>query len=274
MEGSEAFLTQSVQGRSRPTHAPSLTYTDQRYGADWSDAHHHGQRLLCEFIGTFGFVFSLSGGAGAFHAYAKPPLSTGITVTLLTMVAAMWLVIAIYAFGDISAHFNPSMTFAFALRGDITWRRTFFYWGFQCAGAAAASLLARAFFGPSSGLASVHPQPGKNWQAVGFEVLLTGAFVLLVLVMARGPKLNGPFTPLAVAAYVLSFGTFGGLYEGAAFNPARAFGPALATGHLGDLWIYVLGAANGAAIAVGVDRYLRGPLHATDAAAAKASPTA
>ena len=183
-------MIQSIQDRSGPAHAPSLTYTDQRYGADWADGHRHGQRLLCEFIGTFGFVFSLSGGAGAFHAYAKPPLSSGITVALLTMVAAMWLVIAIYAFGDISAHFNPSMTFAFALRGDISWRRTLLYWISQCSGAATASFLARAFFGPSSGLASVHPQPGKNWQAVAFEVLLTGAFILLVLVMARGPKLN------------------------------------------------------------------------------------
>lgn len=265
-------MAQSVQDRSGPIPAPSLTYNDQRYSADWADGHHRGQRLLCEFIGTFGFVFSLSGGAGAFHAYAKPALSGGITVALLTMVAAMWLVIAIYAFGDISAHFNPSMTFAFALRGDITWTRTVSYWVSQCAGASAASLLARAFFGPSSGLASVHPQPGKEWQAVGFEVLLTASFVLLVLVMARGPKLNGPFTPLAVAAYVLSFGTFGGLYEGAAFNPARAFGPALALGRLGDLWIYVLGAAVGAAIAVCIDRYLRGPLHAVDAAGAQASP--
>lgn len=267
-------MAQDVQNRPELTHAPSLTYTDQRYSADWSDGHHHGQRLLCEFIGTFGFVFSLSGGAGAFYAYAKPPLSSGITVALLTMVAAMWLVIAIYAFGDISAHFNPSMTFAFALRGDISWRRTLLYWVSQCAGASAASLLARAFFGPSSGLGSVHPQPGKNWQAVGFEVLLTGSFVLLVLVMARGPKLNGPFTPLAVAAYVLSFGTFGGLYEGAAFNPARAFGPALALGRLGDLWIYVLGAALGASIAVGIDRYLRGPLRKANAAAAELSPIA
>ncbi len=271
--GLEDGLAQRDQDRSGPTQPPSLTYTDQRYSADWADRKHHGKRLVCEFIGTFGFVFSLSGGAGAFHAFAKPPLSTGITVTLLTMVASMWLVIAIYAFGDISAHFNPSMTFAFALRGDITWRRTLLYWLFQCAGAAAGSFLARAFFGPSSGLASVHPQPGKNWQAVGFEVLLTASFVLMVLVMARGPKLNGPFTPLAVAAYVLSFATFGGLYEGAAFNPARAFGPALAIGHLGDLWIYILGAAGGATIAVGIDRYLRGPLHKPDQAAG-AAPSA
>ena len=243
------------------------------YRADWSDSRHHFRRLASEFVGTFGFVFALSGGAAIFHAFAKPPLSSGVTVALLTAVAAMWLVIAIYALGDLSAHFNPAMTFAFALRGDMSWPRTLLYWLFQCAGAGAASLLARAFFGANSGLASVHPQPGKIWQAVGFEVLLTACFVLMVLAMARGPKLNGPFTPLAVAAYVLSFGTMGGLYEGAAFNPARAFGPDLAIGDLSDLWIYVLGAAIGAALAVALDHYFRGSANLAEAAAAESEPT-
>lgn len=250
-----------------------LHSSKSRYRADWADKKHHFRRLASEFVGTFGFVFSLSGGAAIFHAFAKPPLSSGITVALLTMVAAMWLVIAIYALGDLSAHFNPAMTFAFALRGDISWRRTFFYWISQCTGAGAASLLARALFGVSSGLASVHPQPGRAWQAVGFEVLLTACFVFLVLAMARGPKLNGPFTPLAVAAYVLSFGTVGGLYEGAAFNPARAFGPDLAIGRLDDLWIYVLGAALGAALAVVLDHYFRGSADLAEAAAAESEPT-
>ena len=276
-------MTQKVQssGMQNGSDVPRIPFgpdPDPRsprfaYRAEWTDGRHHFRRLACEFVGTFGFVFSLSGGAAIFHAYAKPPLSTGITVVILTMVAAMWLVIAIYAFGDISAHFNPAMSFAFALRGDMRWSHAFFYWISQCAGGAAASLLARAYFGASSGLASVHPQPGQPWHAVGFEVLLTACFVLLVLAMARGPKLNGPFTPLAVGAYVLSFGTVGGLYEGAAFNPARAFGPDLAIGRLGDLWIYVLGAGIGSALAVAMDRYFRGPLHVAEPSADRSECT-
>ena len=243
------------------------------YSADWSDSRHHYRRFASEFIGTFGFVFSLSGGSSIFHAYAKPPMSGGMTVALLTMVAALWLVIAIYALGDLSAHFNPAMSFAFALRGDMSWKRASLYWIVQCAAGGAASLLARAFFGVESGLAAVHPQPGQVWPAVGFEVLLTASFVLLVLAMTRGPKLNGPFTPLAVGAYVLSFGTVGGLYEGAAFNPARAFGPDLALGTFGDLWAYVLGAAIGASLAVLLDNYLRGSANLDEARAAESRPT-
>ncbi len=257
-----------------PTRAPLYLELDARssafgYRADWADERHHFRRLVSEFVGTFGFVFALSGGAAILHAYAKPPLSSGIAVVILTLVAATWLVFAIYALGDLSAHFNPAMTFAFALRGDMSWRRTFLYWLVQCAGAASASLLARLFFGASSGLASVHPQPGQPWSAVAFETLLTACFVTLVLAMAQGPKLNGPFTPLAVGAYVISFGTMGGLYDGAAFNPARAFGPDLGIWRFHDLWIYVLGAALGSVLAVIIDRYFRGPANLAEAGAAE-----
>ena len=155
----------------------------------------------------------------------------------------------------------------------MTWTRAGFYWIVQCAGACSASLLARSFFGSTSELAAVHPPPGQVWQSVAFEALLTGCFVLLLLAITRGPKLNGSFTPLAVAAYVLSFGTFGGLYEGAAYNPARALGPDVATGNYGHLWVYFLGDSLGVILAVLIDRYLRGAASVEEAEAAEASST-
>lgn len=164
------------------------------------------------------------------------------------------------------------MTFAFALRSDMSWKRAGLYVVVQCFAAACASSLARLFFGVASGLAAVQPPVGKSLAAFFFEVLLTGLFVLLVLAMCRGPKLSGPFMPLAVAAYVMSFGTMGGLFKGAAFNPARAFGPDLATGRMNDLWVYVAGAACGVLIAVLIDRYLRGKATAAEAAVAESEP--
>lgn len=241
------------------------------YAADWSDSRHHYRRLASEFIGTYGFVFALAGGAGVLHAYARPTPSNTTTVTLLTLVAAMWLVIAIYALGDLSAHFNPAMTFAYALRGDMSWPRAFCYWLVQCGGATAAALSARAFFGTASGLASITPPPGGQIASIFFEALLTGCFVLLVLGITRGPKLNGPFTPLAVGAYVLSFGTMGGLYEGAAFNPARAVGPDVALGRFDSLWVYLVGDIAGAALAVLVDSYLRGAADPGEASIAEST---
>ena len=171
-----------------------------RYHTDWSDASHHHRRLIAEFIGTFGLVAVLSFGAAILRGFGHPPVSNVVIVTLLSAISSLWLVVAIYALGDVSAHFNPAMTFAFALRGDMSWRRAAPYWVVQCTAAIKAALLARATFGSASGLASVVPQPGAEWNAVAFETALTGGFVLLLLAMSQGPKLNGPFTPLAVAA--------------------------------------------------------------------------
>jgi glycerol uptake facilitator-like aquaporin len=81
------------------------------------------------------------------------------------------------------------------------------YWVVQFAAGAGGSLLARAFFGVAGNLAATMPQPGLSWPAAGFEAILTFGLVLMVLNLANGPKLNGPFVPLAVGAYVMAWGT-------------------------------------------------------------------
>ena len=85
------------------------------------------------------------------------------------------------------------------------------------------------------------PQPGQSWQAAVFEAIITFGLVLMILNMANGPKLNGPFVPLAVGAYILGWGTMGGPYEGASMNPARSFGPDVAIGNLSTWWVYLVG---------------------------------
>jgi glycerol uptake facilitator-like aquaporin len=190
-------------------------------------------------------------------------------VALLSLTSALWVLVAVYFLGDVSAHFNPAMTFAFALRGDMRWAMAVAYWVVQVVAAGAGSLLARWFFGTAGHLAATLPPPGYAWQAVAFEAILTAGFVLMVLGMAEGPKLNGPFVPLAVGAYILSLGTTGGPFEGAAMNPARAFGPDLALGEFGTLWVYVVGPMLGAGAAVLPDGVLRGRATAREAATAQ-----
>ena len=164
------------------------------------------------------------------------------------------------------------MTFAFALRGDMGWPMAGVYVVVQMTAAAAGSLLARAFFGVAGNLAATVPQPGQLWQAVAFETVITFGLVLMVLAMANGPKLSGRYVPLAVGAYIMSWGTMGGPFEGASMNPARSFGPDLARGDLTTWWVYVLGPAAGAILAVIVARILRGPALAQEAQAAMGTP--
>ena len=244
----------------------------QRGYADWTNPDHRLRRLLSEFLGMAGLTFILSGGAAILARYGGHGLQPWQMVLVLSAVSALWLVVAVYFLGDISAHFNPAMTLAFALRRDMGWVMAGAYWIVQFAAAACGSLLARAFFGPAGNLAATMPKPGQSWQAAIFEAIITFGLVLMVLNLANGPKLNGPFVPLAVGAYILAWGTMGGPYEGASMNPARSFGPDLAIGHLSTWWVYLVGPTAGAVIAVGLAYVLRGPAKAQEAVAAEGTP--
>jgi glycerol uptake facilitator-like aquaporin len=204
----------------------------QRGWADWANPDHRLRRLLAEFIGMAGLTFILSGGAAILVRYGGHALQPWQTALVLSLVSALWLVAAVFFLGDISAHFNPAQTLAFALRGDMGWVMAGIYWVVQFGAAACGSLLARAFFGVQGKLAATTPPPGLSWQAAGFETIITFGLVLMVLNLADGPKLNGPFVPLAVGAYILAWATMGGPFEGASMNPARSFGPDLARGDL------------------------------------------
>jgi glycerol uptake facilitator-like aquaporin len=240
--------------------------------ADWTNPDHRLRRLLSEFIGMAGLTFVLSGGAAVLVRYGGRPLQPWQTVLVLSLVSALWLVAAVYFLGDISAHFNPATTLAFALRRDMGWPMASVYWIVQFAAAAAGSFLARAFFGDHGHLAATMPPAGMHWQAAGFEAVITFGLVLMILNMANGPKLNGPFVPLAVGAYILAWGTMGGPFDGASMNPARSFGPDLAIHDLSTWWIYLIGPIAGATVAVGVAYVLRGPARVQEAAAAQGTP--
>jgi glycerol uptake facilitator-like aquaporin len=244
----------------------------QRGWADWTNPDHRLRRLLAEFIGMSGLTFILSGGAAVLARYGGHPLQPWQTVLVLSLVSALWLVVAVYFLGDISAHFNPATTLAFALRRDMGPVMAGVYWVVQFGAAVCGSLLARAFFGPEGHLAATMPKPGQDWQAAAFEAIITFGLVLMILNLANGPKLNGPFVPLAVGAYILAWGTMGGPYEGASMNPARSFGPDVAIGNLSTWWVYLIGPVAGAVIAVGVAHVLRGPAKAQEAAASEGTP--
>ena len=244
----------------------------QRAYADWTNPDHRLRRLLAEFIGMAGLTFVLSGAAAILVRYGGHPLQPWQTVFVLSVVSALWLVVAVYFLGDISAHFNPAVTLAFALRRDIAWSMAGAYWVVQFGAAICGSLLARAFFGIHGHLAATMPPHGMSWQAAGFEALITFGLVLMVLNLANGPKLNGPFVPLAVGAYIMAWGTMGGPFDGASMNPARSLGPDVAISHLSTWWVYLIGPAVGAIVAVALAYVLRGPPLAQEAAAAEGTP--
>ena len=91
----------------------------QRGFADWTNPDHRLRRLLAEFLGVAGLTFILSGCAAVLVRYGGHALQPWQAVLVHAAVAALWLVVAVYFLGDISAHFNPAMTLASAVRGRV-----------------------------------------------------------------------------------------------------------------------------------------------------------
>ncbi len=246
----------------------------RNFSASWTSTEHRMRRLLAEFIGTFGLMFVLSAGAAILAKYGGGDPPSYVVALVLSAFAALWLMLAIFFLGDISSHFNPAMTLAFTLRGDMGWVMAGVYWIVQFAAAISGALVARWFFGPLGNLAATRPPAGLAWQSVAFEALLTFGLVLMVLGMANGPKLSGAYVPFAVAAYIMALGSLGGPFEGAAMNPARALGPDVALWQLGTWWVYLVGPCAGAILGVGAAWVMRGPAKSQEARAAMGDPTA
>ncbi|HEU0114051.1 MAG TPA: aquaporin [Thermomicrobiales bacterium] len=217
-----------------------------------------------ETFGTFALTL-VAAGAGAVAAGRGDidPLARAVApgLTVLAM---------IYALGAVSgAHLNPAVTLAFALRGVFPWRRVPAYWLVQMAGAVAASLLLRALFGASALVAGMTRADGGIEAALTMEIVLTLLLVTVILGTATRERLLGPNAGIAVGSTVALAGLFAAPVSGASMNPARSLGPALGAWSGTGQWVYLLGPAVGAAIAVVLAWLLYGPPRPPEADAAR-----
>jgi MIP family channel proteins len=210
------------------------------------------RRLAAEALGTFALVFF---GAGAIMVGAESG-----TLGQLGIALAFGLAIAtmIYALGHISgAHFNPGVSLAFALARHFPWPRVGAYWLAQCLGALAAALLLRASLGDVADVGATIPS-GSDGQSFLWEVVLTFFLMLVIMAVATDTRAVGEAAALAVGGTVALGALVGGPVSGASMNPARSLGPALASGELEALWIYLLAPPLGACLGALAYQLLRG----------------
>ena len=164
----------------------------------------------------------------------------------------------IYALGHVSgAHFNPAVSFGFALTRHFPWRSVGAYWAAQAAGAIVAAALLRASLGDVADVGATLPS-GSDGQSFLWEVVLTFFLMLVVMAVATDTRAVGEAAALAVGGTVGLCALVGGPVSGASLNPARSLGPALVSGEIGSLWIYLLAPLAGAALGALAYQYLRG----------------
>jgi aquaporin Z len=190
---------------------------------------------LAELLGTFILVFSgtcaiiindISGGAIS---------HLGIAVTFGLVVMAM-----IYTLGEVSgAHLNPAVTFGFWAARRFPARKLFPYIASQCLGALLASAILRLLFPQHATLGATVPT-GSVLQSFALEVLLSFFLMFVIINVSVGAKEKGVIAGVAIGGMVALGALFGGPISGASMNPARSFGPAVVSGNLSALWVYLL----------------------------------
>ena len=217
----------------------------------------HGRALLAEAAGTFWFITI---GAGA--VVANHMTSGAVTVVGIALAHGLALAGAVSSFGAISGgHFNPAVTLGLWIADKHPRERVLTYWGAQAVGALAAGVLLRIAFDhvPASANAMHLGTPtlalGLPFlTAIVIELVLTVFLLWAVFgtaVSPTAPRIAGFGIGLAVAADIL----IGGPLTGAAMNPARWLGPAIAAGYLDNGLVYIVGPLAGGAIAGLTYRY-------------------
>ncbi|MHB8634336.1 MAG: aquaporin [Thermoplasmatota archaeon] len=199
---------------------------------------------VSEAVGVFFIV--LVGGAVMLTGGA--PLAVALAFGGVVMVL-------VYALGHVGgAHFNPAITVAFASTGHFPWRRVPTYLASQSVGA----LLASAALGIRWDLRPVVAHgPVSGGAATLVEALATSLLAFVILAVATDARAAAGARGLAIGAAVTLGSLAAGPLTGAAMNPARALGPAVAAGAFQGLAAHVVGPFVGAVAGMALYEALR-----------------
>lgn len=211
------------------------------------------QKLVAEFLGTFALVFF---GAGAVCVDRYLQGTGGIGLLAIALAHGLTIAIMVSALGHISGgHFNPAISIGFWVTRRIGTVDVILYWLAQILGAIVAAFVLKAVV------------PEETWRAVALGtpelvrdfprlsgMALEGltSFFLVLVVFATAVDERGAFRAIAGFGIGLTI-TLGilviGPFTGAAMNPARALGPAIAAHHWTNWGVYWVGPLAGGFVA-------------------------
>jgi len=218
--------------------------------------------LAAELIGTFALVFA-GGGAVMVDAKTHQLGHVGVAIVFGLVIMAM-----ICGVGHISgAHFNPAVSVAFALTRHFPWPRVLAYAAAQIGGALLAAAVLRGSLGDVAHVGATLPA-GSQGQSLLWEVVLTFLLMFVIMAVATDARAAGEAAAIAIGGTVGLDAMFGGPVSGASMNPARSLGPALVSGNLHALWLYLVAPLVGAALGALAYQFVRGEQTAPRAEAA------
>jgi aquaporin NIP len=213
------------------------------------------RKSLAEFLGTFAMVFAGTGAIVINTESGGAITHLGVALTFGLIVLAM-----IYTLGDVSgAHMNPAVTLAFAAAGLFPCASFLLYLSAQISGALLASLTLHFLFPQNATLGATLPA-GLPMQSFVLEIILSGLLMFVILNVSHGSKEKGITAGIVVGSVIALEALFAGPICGASMNPARSLAPAIISGNLQHLWIYLVAPVLGMLMVIPLYRFMRHPL--------------
>ncbi len=203
------------------------------------------KKYLAELLGTFALVFVGSGCVCADY-YLVQSGSQGFGLLGIAIAFGFVVVAVAYSLGYISgAHINPAVTISMVATGRIKAGIGVMYIVSQIAGATFAGYLLRILFPEaltSVFLGTCVLGSGVNiTQAIVMEAVITFLLVFVVYATVVDKRSTPALAGLAIGFVVLFGVMVGGAISGGSMNPARVFGPAIASGHFANHYVWWIG---------------------------------
>ncbi|MCH2229595.1 MAG: aquaporin [Crocinitomicaceae bacterium] len=202
------------------------------------------KRYIAELVATFFLIFC---GTGAMVINTE---MDGV-ISHFGVATAWGLIVAImiFAYGRISgAHMNPAVTLTLVILKLHPKKEIMPYFGAQLIGAFAASFILRVMFPENQLLGASMPQ-GSDLQSFALEFILTFMLMIVILLTSQGRRIEQYFAPIAIGLTVMLEALYAGPISNASMNPFRSLAPAVVSGHIEHLWLYLVATTLGAVTA-------------------------
>ena len=208
---------------------------------------------IAEAVGTFALVFAGCGAIVVNDLFNGTLGHVGVC-----MVFGLVVMVMIYSVGNVSgAHINPAVTLGFFFAGRLDKRVVIPYLASQFLGAVTAAAMLRLLFSEHDTLGATLPS-GSVAQAFLMETILSFLLMLVILNVSSGHKEQGIIAGAAVGGTVALDALIGGPVTGGSMNPARSLAPAVVSGELTSLWVYLTAPVLGMFLAYPTCRLIQG----------------
>ena len=194
------------------------------------------QIFLVELIGTFILVVFATGSI----VYDVKFLDGQLGIPFAALAPFIALLIGVYSFGKISlAHFNPAVTIGYYITGHITKLQVLYYLTAELIGAFLGSLFVLKIIGDDANIGANAPNYDYSiFLIFPVEVIASAMLMGVIFYVVYTKGLRG-FSGVAIGGIVALDILFLAIISGASMNPARALAPAILSGEISDLWLYL-----------------------------------